>query len=283
MPEAPEVSLITLQLNKELKNANILEFIFSKGGRYQSKSPIGFIDIKNSLPLKIVSIKNKGKFIYWEFSNGMYMFNTLGLSGIWMNKKGRNPSIEIIYNKINENEGSKITKNQTIYFDDQRHFGTVKFVKNLSELEKKLKTIGPDILNSTDKELNYTIFKDRLTKKKNWNITKALMNQSIISGIGNYIKAESLYVAGISPHLQVYEIDDIRLNKLYNAAKDITIKSFQLQGMSLRHFKDIKGNEGEFVENLEVYGRKIDKNGNKVIREITKDGRTTYWVKEIQY
>lgn len=277
MPEAPEVSLITLQLNKELKNANILEFIFSKGGRYQSKSPIGFIDIKNSLPLKIVSIKNKGKFIYWEFSNGMYMFNTLGLSGVWMNKKGRNPSIEVIYNTTNTTNSDKI------YFDDQRHFGTVKFVKNLSELEKKLSTIGPDILNSTNKELNYTIFKDRLTKKKNWNITKALMNQSIISGIGNYIKAESLYIAGISPHLQVSEIDDIRLKKLYNAVKDITIKSFQLQGMSLRHFKDIKGNEGEFVENLEVYGRKIDKNGYKVIREITKDGRTTYWVKELQY
>ena len=73
------------------------------------------------------------------------------------------------------------------YYRDTRRFGTFKiFHKDNSTLDKKLATLGPDMLNDPP---SFDEFVMRLRKKNHWNITKALMDQKVVSGIGNYIKA----------------------------------------------------------------------------------------------
>ena len=275
MPEAPEITIMSEQLDKYLSGCNLLDIKFS--GRYSAKSPIGYPHFATKLPLEIVSIKNKGKFIYWEFDKGLYMFNTLGLSGVWSHHKGRNPAVILEY-KCKKGASSDNVK--TLYFDDQVHYATVKFVSSKVELDKKLSTLGRDILN--DKSLTVDDYVNLMRQKDKWNITKALMNQGLVSGIGNYIKSESLYLSGISPHNSVKDISDTRIKSLFKAIKNIVNQSYKVQGMSKRHFKDVEGQQGNFEFKLAVYGRKKDDNGYTVIREETDDKRTTYWVKEIQ-
>ena len=96
----------------------------------------------------------------------MYMYNTLGMSGIWSKNKERNPVLEIIYSSrknITQNE-----RIQSLYFMDQRHFATIKFVTTKKELQDKLKTIGPDMLN--DPDMSYEKFAKIIKKQKtkNW-------------------------------------------------------------------------------------------------------------------
>ena len=58
--------------------------------------------------------------------------------------------------------------------------------------------------------------------------------------------------------------------------------SYKNKGVSKRDFTDIDDNKGEYQYELEVYGKKFDKHGNKIKAEKTKDKRTTHWVVSLQ-
>lgn len=275
MPEGPEVAIITDGLNSLLKGKHILEITFNDKGRYKNKTPNGFDNFKEKMPINVKSIKCKGKFIYWEFDNNEYMFNTLGMSGVWTLNEKKHTVLTIKYkNKITD------TKENYLYFDDVRHFATVKFVDSKNELNKKLKTIGPDMLN--DDSIAFDDFDKILNKHKTKNITVVLMNQTIISGVGNYLKSEVLYDTKISPHRDISSLTEQERKKLFKSIREKTKKSYKSGGMSKRDYVDINNKAGNFGFQLQVYGKKEDSLGNKIKVETTKDKRTTYWVENIQ-
>ena len=116
----------------------------------------------------------------------------------------------------------------------------------------------------------------------NWNICKAIMCQKIISGVGNYLKSESLYRAKISPFKKISELTSEELHNLYQAIRVKIVGSFNEGGVSVRHFKDIEDKSGQYQFRLEVYNRDRDPLGNKVLRAVTPDQRSTYYVPTIQ-
>jgi DNA-formamidopyrimidine glycosylase len=282
MPEGPEVTIIAKGLNSLLKNKAISNFEILNQSRYYNKHPDGynvFISNINSIDgLKIKEINNKGKFIYWILSDNSVIFQTLGMSGGWYHINKPNTAILLTYL-----DGLKLKK---LYYVDQRRFGTFKFLDNrtgLKELAKKLATIGPDLLN--DKDINKKHFIDIMHKPilSHKNITKVITDQKIISGIGNYLKAESLYAAKINPHRTVGSLTDTELEHLYVAMKHKIVGSYRTGGASIQHYSDINDVKGTFEFEIEVYGRKTDKYGNKVIAEkIAGDSQNTYWVPSIQ-
>lgn len=278
MPEGPEVTVIKNGLNDLLKNKYVYNFNFEHKARYQKKRPDNYNEIYKEFPIKIKSVESKGKLIYFCFNNDWYLFNTLGMSGGWYTKKGKHTVVNLEYsNKIND-------ETKTLYFDDQRHFGTFKFVKGKTELEKKLKTIGKDLLNDN---ITYTDFLTKYNKVKHKKIDVVLNDQKIFSGIGNYLKAEILYQAKISPHTIIDNIPDWKLKQLLDCIKDRIIASYQLNGASVQNYSDLKGNSGGFQNFFKVYKQKIDPKGNKVISErVSKPNdpksQKTYWVPTIQ-
>ena len=274
MPEGPEVAIISEGLNNLLKDKEIIKFTLSSRGRYKTKAPDGFSDFKKKLPTKVTSVKCKGKFIYWEFASGHYMHNTLGLSGVWTKTRKNNTVCRIKYCDPNTKEENKI------YFDDVRHFGTLKFVNTKKELDDKLATLGIDVLN--DPAFTRAKFRHLLKKQKDKNITVVLVNMGIISGVGNYLKSEVLYDAKVSPHRTCDNLKDIEMSRLYDAIKEICKESYDLGGMSRKDYADINNKKGTFGTKLQVYGKKTDSKGNTIISETTKDKRTTFWVKEVQ-
>jgi len=284
MPEGPEVTIIAQGLNKLLKNKNIISWTFNSKSRYFNKLPDGYNDFISELTssttsLKVKSVSNKGKFIYWTFSNGCVLFQTLGMSGGWFQHSKNNSGITLTYL-----DGSKQSK---LYYDDQRRFGTLKFFNNpenaLKELNKKLKTIGPDLLNdNTFTETDFIKIMQN-PKLKNKNITRVITDQKIISGIGNYLKAETLYTARINPHKEVGSLSLDDLHKLFKAMKQKIIASYKVGGASIRHYSDINDVKGTYEFNMDVYGRKTDLHGNKVIAEkIAGDSQNTYWCPDLQ-
>ena len=277
MPEGPEVTLLTEKINYDLKNNKLTNILINPKSRYNKKKPIGFEQFIKNIPTKIIFIKNKGKLIYWKFDNGYYMINHLGMSGNWSKLPSKHIclQIEYEYNNILKN---KITSNY--YFIDQRHFGTVQFIKSESELNKHLNKLGPDMLN--DKSLDFDMFSKIMRKNDNKNITKVLMDQSIISGVGNYIKAESLYHSKISPLLKIKDLDNIRLKKLYQSIRNIILSSYNSQSNNIKKLKDVPGTPGLYGFQFSVYNKKQDLYGNKISKTKTPDGRTTHWVPNLQ-
>ena len=101
-------------------------------------------------------------------------------------------------------------------------------------------------------------------------------------GVGNYIKCEMLYRCRISPHRLVQDLTQDEICQLWNWGKLIMQASYDQGGASIRNYRQVNGETGEFTFEFEVYAQKQDPNGNTVVREETLDGRTTHWVPEVQ-
>ena len=267
MPEGPEVKRITEKLRSAVVDKN-LESIEIISGRYLKHGPPdNFNNFAKSLPVKISDVACKGKFIYALFDNGYSMWNTLGMAGSWSPVPTKHSRV-----KLNFKEGSA-------YFNDIRNFGTLKFVTGRKRLVEKLDSLGPDMLAEN---IPNSKFSSLIMRKSNKTIAEVIMDQSIVSGVGNYLKSESLYLARISPHRVVETLSPEEISNL-NAAIQCTIRSSYASGGATIHtFLDFDGKQGEYSRRFAVYNQKADIAGNSVVREITKDKRASFWVPEIQ-
>ncbi len=259
MPEGPEVTFMKHELNQHFKNC-VLKKIEIKGGRYTRhgipKELTTFI--KKNLPLKIISFHNKGKFLYIEFENSPhYIGIVLAMTG------------HILFEPTPHSHYHFKTSCGTFYLEDARNFATI-HVYEKDEIEHKInKSIGPDLLNET---VSNKTFIHRIRKYPNKKIATVLIDQHVISGIGNYLRADGLYKAKINPHRPVSDISDNELITLKKELKKImkwATKS-HIQHKYMRSYKFL------------VYGRnKTNKNEDVQIDKIEND-RSIYWVPSIQ-
>ena len=280
MPEGPEVKYLTDKLNKKLRN-KILKKINIKGGRYVKHGPpTGFDNFVKELPLEIDSVNCKGKFIYFLFKDSDFsMWNTLGMSGWWIKDDEKHSNFEFIYDN-----------NKKIYFNDMRNFGTFTFC-NKSNLEKKLNTLGPDILNLKDE---FELFSKRIERKRNDTfIASALLDQKVAAGCGNYLRAECLYIAKISPFREIKNLSSDELKKIWEILRQLgwyfydEDKGKQLKiingkyKISSKYKKQGPSKYKPGEDYFFVYRQDKDPLGNKVKHE--KIGtRMIHYVKEIQ-
>jgi len=273
MPEGPEVRITTdflkTFIGKEFSNLAILS------GRYAKKGDIpGLSDV--FLPAKIVDVNCKGKFIYFTMqykvnetcAKTFYMFSTLGMTGMWSHEKTKHSRFSILFDD-----------ETYLYYNDVRNFGTLKFVHQTSELNKKLSSLGPDMLSET---LTKDEFKSRLLKRKKKTIVEALMDQSVVSGVGNYLKSETLYAAGIKPSRTVESLTEAEFDNLNQSIHNIIRVSYSQGGATIKNYRQPNGKSGVFSRRFAVYNCKTDPYNNIIVKEKTKDGRSTFWVPELQ-
>lgn len=259
------------------------------GGRYTATNPPkGFSEIPAGHTL-VESIDVHGKFMWWTLVNqntGMYFYMhcTYGMSGqwrkIWIDEDGGcdwpgNVSFSVRYDDPNEFP----SKTGFLHFVDQRHFGTIKFVYDLKEHEKKLKSFGLDHFET----FTYEDVVERIKKHGKKTLAELLMSQTaVFAGIGNYLKAEILYACRLSPHRLVETLSDAQILLLFNSTVVITQLSYSSLGASFRTYRNSDGANGNFSSQMQVYGREISVDGHKVITEETKDKRTTHWCPSVQ-
>jgi DNA-formamidopyrimidine glycosylase len=264
MPESAEVRLTTDYLNSCLENKIITDWVFI-GGQYEDSSPKGYDEFRSSLPLLVEEVNCKGKLIYFSCfneHNTFYILHSLRMTGRWQEKP------DMYCRWYIEIEGKK-----KLWFRNPRCLATLHFTTNENTFQTTLNKLGPDIL--TDK-FNLTSWKLLLNKYRNRNITSFLMDQNVISGCGNYIKAEALYYAKISPERKVRSLSESESEKLFEALRIIPRIAYNNKGLSLRDYTDQNGHKGYQEFELKVYGKKTAK------KTKTADGRTTYWDPDVQ-
>jgi len=294
MPEIVEVRKYADFLKKHLLNKNIIE-INILNGRYKKHKPFSnYKKLKNNLPLKVIDIRTKGKLLYFIFENDLYLISTLGLSGGWTfyYKKYYFPSFyeymakkrvaKYYSNAIKHLNIEFKTKKGSIYYFDVLSFGTLKTI-NQSELIKKLSKLGPDIM---DLDLTFKKFRERLYKKKDSMIGNILVNQKIIAGIGNYLRADILWLSKISPFRLVKNLSEKDINKIYRNMRKLTWASYNYKrAIKLNIIKKTDKLPSYYNRNFFVYGMEEDIYGNKVIKKELYEGsikRFIYYVPTIQ-
>lgn len=271
MPELPEVARTAISLNRKIQGSNLTEMSIHSGRYFRHGSPKGFEELQSNLPVKIEKVEFFGKLIVFTFIDKTgkfwFMWNTLGMSGGWRSEHTKHGHIELK------------TTNGSVFFTDIRNFGTIRITDSLEETRKKIKSVGPNHLND---QISDDLFRERLMKRSDSTLAEVLMDQSLIGGIGNYIKAEVLYRAKLSPNRRVKDLTNVEFSNLNKYVKEVVDTSFDNRGATIKTYEGMDGESGEYVNFFKVYGRKICEAGHEVIREETLDGRTTWWCPTIQ-
>ncbi len=319
MPEGPEVKTLVDQLQPAV-GMRLVDFKFLSGRYVTHGRPAGFEAFAKTMTpclsrhnqqstenLDVVTtLSCKGKFIYLILDHGnktvdeasndyqRSIWITLGMSGHFVNEiEAANPKplasnsdMERVgprwYMELNDVQTHRPRK---IYFRDARSFGTLKFCLSASELKQKLASLGPDILdieNTTEEVFLEVMEKSTQTQ----NICKFLMDQKMMSGVGNYILAEGLYRSKLDPFADLSEINVGQRRRLFKELRDVAYSSYRAQGLTRSNggtYQGLDGSRGEFEFQLQCYGQRLSPNKFPVMKEVDgPHGRTIWYVEDEQ-
>ena len=234
-------------------------------GRYSRKPFDGHVDLVSELPKRVVGAGCHGKFIYILLDGGdSSIWSTLGMTGYWSESASNHARVCL-----------SLDNGADIYYNDTRSFGTLKWSQGRRALAQKLKSLGPDMLAE---DVRHEKFQSVMMKYPKKTLPEVLMDQRVISGVGNYVKADSLWLSRLSPHRKVDSLCQEEFELLNNSIKRVLRSSYESQGATIKSYKGFNDESGGYGEKLLCYGRKKDEDGEEIIREETLDGRTTWWV-----
>jgi formamidopyrimidine-DNA glycosylase len=284
MPELPEVETIRFDLKLEILNKNIekIEILDKKVIGKDSKKR--YYNLKN---LKIIDIDRQGKLLAFILSNNMYLLIHLKMTGqlVLKNNKdiiaGGHPfSNKDISSAIGNSLPNKHTRfviyfsnKKTLFFNDIRRFGYVSLVNKKEWLRIK-STYGPEPLKE---EFSLSKFQDILQVRKA-PIKAILLNQKLISGLGNIYVDESLFEANIDPRREAKLLKKEEINNLFKSIKKVIKEAIKYRGTTFSNYVDSKGRAGNFSNRLKVFGRQGQNclNCGRVIKKIKVAGRGTH-------
>lgn len=140
-----------------------------------------------------------------------------------------------------------------LFFNDQRKFGWVRLIPTI-EVENLdfFKKLGPEPLHA---EFTARHFRERLQRRTNTNIKAALLDQSVIAGVGNIYADESLWGAKIHPTTLVKNVSVRKLNGLYKSLREVLQLSIEKGGSSDRNYVDVAGRRGSYLTFANVFRR----------------------------
>lgn len=275
MPELPEVETVRRGL------APILE-----GHRIESAHALR-PDLRFPLPegfgqrltgQRVHKVSRRAKYLLIELDSGIILIAHLGMSGRFRIYPDNPPPLE-------KHDHVILTTDQgaEIRFNDPRRFGFMD-IADPGELEHHplLAVLGPEPLSAdfTPAALAQAL-KGRRTP-----IKAALLDQSVVAGLGNIYVCEALFRSGLSPKRQAATIAGGRAEKLHRAIVDVLTEAIRAGGSSISDHRQTNGELGYFQHSFAVYGREgvpcpnCDCRG--VVKRITQSGRSTFYCSKRQ-
>ncbi|ASK62993.1 DNA-formamidopyrimidine glycosylase [Virgibacillus phasianinus] len=267
MPELPEVETVRqtlkrLVLNKTISNVEVFwpNII---------KRPDDVKEFKHLLHQQtILDIKRKGKFILFELSDYV-LISHLRMEGKYSVHGGEEPVKKHTHVIFSFTDGAQLR------YNDVRKFGTMHIVDKGTELNlKPLNQLGPDPF---DDAFTFDYFYKKLHKTDRV-IKAALLDQSIVAGLGNIYVDETLFQAGVSPLKKANRLTKKEVKAIQEKAKTILQHAIELGGTTIRTYVNSSGEMGMFQQTLYVYGQENNpcKNCGKPIVKMKIGGRGTH-------
>jgi formamidopyrimidine-DNA glycosylase len=282
MPELPEIEVIKRGLEKKIIGLKIQKI--------QVLSPKSFIGNPNSAERQIIlNIWRKAKILGMDLTGDVSLLFHLKMSGqlVWEGKSkfiGGHPT-EDMSGKMPTSHTRVIfsfSDGSHLYFNDQRKFGWVKVVDSQQVTgDSSIKNLGPEPL---EKEFSWQVLKENLLRHKSVPVKVAIMDQTVVSGVGNIYANEACFNTKLDPRAKVGELSDKQFKALYEGIITALKSGIKYGGSTRVHFVDPEGHKGYFLDYAFVYWR--DKHPCKVcgteIKKITLGGRGTYLCERCQ-
>ncbi|MCX6779860.1 MAG: bifunctional DNA-formamidopyrimidine glycosylase/DNA-(apurinic or apyrimidinic site) lyase [Candidatus Magasanikbacteria bacterium] len=288
MPELPEVETIRRDLEKKISTKKIkdIKILATKSVHNKSaeflKVLVGnnFSHIERRGKLLMFALDKSGKYGYMLVHlkmTGQLIYRNKdrvlagGHSQTAMNTNVPNKFTRVIFN---------FSDGGQLFFNDLRRFGYIKLVST-KEKEKIVKNnFGIEPLTS-----DY-IFEDfaKLFQKRQTNVKALLLNQKLISGIGNIYADEACFEAKILPMRKASDLSQAELKKLFEMVAQVLKVSIENRGTTFNNYVDSDGRTGSHINFLKVYGRDGEKckKCKSIILKIKHAGRGTHYCPNCQ-
>jgi formamidopyrimidine-DNA glycosylase len=282
MPELPEVETIVRELRAALvgsvisnvwTNTALVKPVFSvQVGTTHSISIPKFK--KALLGAAIVGIERRGKLIIIELSNGYFILVHLKMTGqMRLNQTDRTKHTHIV---LSFEDG------QELHYNDMRRFGfwTVTDKAGVDAVVHSRFKFGPEPL---EKEFVLQYFIEAL-QKKNTPIKTALLNQSLVAGVGNIYADEALFAAGVLPFRRANTLSGEEVTHIYEAIRTILKDAVRAGGSSSKNYVRSSGKMGTYQDQHVVYRRTGEPcvNCGEPIERIVVNGRSSHYCPRCQ-
>lgn len=264
MPELPEVETV-----KNLLAKTVLGRKIDRVSVLRAKNIDGDADEFSSL-LKGKTIKGfsrVGKFIVFHFDHDIVMISHLRMEGKYY--------LRSVDEKLEKHDivAFMFDDGDYLAYNDTRKFGVLKLsTEDKYMKEPPLSEVGPDPFMMEDASRLENAF-----KHKSIPIKQALLDQSIMSGLGNIYVDEVLFLSKIHPETPAKLITRKQLELVLKNSKEVLRKAIISGGSTIKSYHPGKGIDGNFQVQLKVYGHKGDKchECGHTLRKIFVGGRGT--------
>ena len=272
MPELPEVETVKNTLKKILLNKRINSVRVNYSNIIEYPSSNNFIEqIKGQY---INDIHRRGKWLMFELTD-YYLLSHLRMEGKYFLKHAQD--------EVDKHEHVifELDNDEELRYRDTRKFGRMLLIPKDEIGEcKQIKELG---LEPWDENLTSTYLLDKYRNKK-LPIKSVLLDQSIITGIGNIYADEILFLSKINPCTVTSTLTKKKCDEIIKHTREVLEHAIELGGTTIRSYESSEGVHGRFQINLLVHNRKDEKcpNCSTLITKIVVGGRGTYYCKVCQ-
>lgn len=267
MPELPEVETVKETLKKQVLDKKIVQVqVYYKN---MIEMPHSDLFVKNLIGETIVDIKRRGKWIMFELEH-YFLLSHLRMEGKYFIRNIDSAPLPHEHVCFTFSDGT------TLRYVDTRKFGRMYLLeKDNIEQVKPLCDLGKEPF---DKSLDEKYLKEKY-KNKTIPIKSALLDQSIIVGIGNIYADEILFLSKISPLKSAKKMTKKERKAILHYTKEVLQKAITLGGTTIRSYTSSEGVHGKFQNELFVHNHEKEPCPvcKTSIIKIKVGGRGTYY------
>ncbi|MCA8897555.1 MAG: bifunctional DNA-formamidopyrimidine glycosylase/DNA-(apurinic or apyrimidinic site) lyase [Hyphomonas sp.] len=275
MPELPEVETVRRGLAPALEGHRIVSVT-------QNRADLRFPFPENFAARlqgqRVLRLGRRAKFLTADLSSGEVLVMHLGMTGRFTVSGG--PTATFHHDTGTDpahDHVIMITDTDTrITYNDPRRFGFMElWPADRFDTYPRLLAMGPEPLSNGFS----AAYLDTAFKGKKAPIKAALLDQSVIAGLGNIYVCEALWRARISPKRLSQSIPGRRAERLAPAINEVIAEAIEAGGSSISDFASASGELGYFQHRFAVYDREGEPCPacGAAIRRLVQSGRSTFY------
>ncbi|WP_431859815.1 bifunctional DNA-formamidopyrimidine glycosylase/DNA-(apurinic or apyrimidinic site) lyase [Azospirillum sp.] len=274
MPELPEVETVCRGLAPHLEG-RVLTRVVQRRPDLRFPFPPKFCERLTGR--RVSAVRRRAKYILMHLDDGTVLLAHLGMSGRMVISPAPAPEPATHDHVIFEtDEGTVVT------FNDARRFGMMDLTEEGALAEHPmLRSLGPEPLGN---DFSGPVLAERLAGRMS-PIKAALLDQTVVAGLGNIYVAEALFHAGLSPTRMAATVTGAKAERLARCIRDVLARAIEAGGSTLRDHRQASGELGYFQHQFSVYDREgepcpgctcnLAKTGG--IQRIVQSGRSTFY------
>lgn len=272
MPELPEVETVKNTLKKNILNKKIsdINIYFERIIRNVDKAEFR----EKLINQEFVDIRRRGKYLIFILTDYI-LVSHLRMEGKYnlMQDEPLSKHEHIIFH---------LDSGYNLRYHDVRKFGTMDLFSKMDLKELyKLNPLNKVASDPFEEDFDFETVYSKL-KKSNKPIKSALLDQQIISGIGNIYVDEILYLSSLNPLVIAKSLDRSKIEEIVENSKIVLNRAIELGGTTIKSFTSSHSISGRFQNELLVHTKEICPKCSRKITKIKVGGRTSYVCEECQ-